>query len=193
MATAASGQTRALSAEDRADIARVEEYLNGIRTLKSEFLQFSEAGGTARGTFYLSRPGRMRLNYEAPNQNYIVADGLFIYFWDEELQQQTNAPIGTTLADVILRRDLRLSGDITVRNIERGPGILEISIVQTKDPGAGILTLVFEDRPLRLRKWRVLDAQGLTTEVALINPQVGIDLPRSLFSFRDPNFGRRRD
>ena len=113
--------------------------------------------------------------------------------WDDELKQQSNAPLGSTIADLILRDDLRLSGDLSVTGIRRGPGSLEVGLVETKDPGKGRLTLIFEDNPLRLRKWRVLDAQGLTTEVALLNPRTGMPLDRDLFVFHNPNFGRKRD
>src|SRR3546814_1617451 len=56
----ASAEDAALSAEDRADVARVEDYLNGITSMKSSFLQSSSTGHVARGTVWLRRPGRMR-------------------------------------------------------------------------------------------------------------------------------------
>ncbi|WP_119679992.1 LolA family protein [Indioceanicola profundi] len=176
-----------------AEIARVEEYLNGIRTLKSDFVQVSSDGAAAEGTFYLSRPGRMRIEYDPPVENFIVADGRFVYFWDAEMREQSNAPIGSTLADFLLRGDIRLSGDVTVTDVQRDGNLLEVSLVQTKDPGLGQLTLVFEDQPLRLRKWRVLDATGQMTEVALQNPQQGVELDRNLFFFRDPTRRQERD
>lgn len=181
-----------LSERDKADIARIEAYLNSIRTLRSRFLQAAPDGNLARGTFFMQRPGKMRIEYDPPIGNYIVADGWFIHFWDAELRQQSNAPIGSTLAELILRDDLLLSGAVTVNDIQRGPGRIEIELVETKDPAKGRLTLVFEDNPLRLRKWRVLDAQGLTTEVALLDPQFGMPLDRRLFTFVSPDFGRFR-
>src|SRR3546814_3743375 len=55
----ASAEAAALSAEDRADVARVEAYLNGITSMKSSFLQSSSTGHVARGTVWLRRPGRI--------------------------------------------------------------------------------------------------------------------------------------
>jgi len=182
-----------LSGQDRADIARVEDYLNQIRTLRARFVQIADDGSSMRGMFHLSRPGKMRIDYDEPVENFIVADGRFVYFWDAELEQQSNAPIGSTLADMLLRDRIDLSGDVTVTGMERGPGYLEVTLVQTADPGLGRLTLVFEERPFALRKWRVLDAQGLTTEVALMNPELGVALNQDLFYFRDPTRRRRDD
>lgn len=180
-----------LSAEDQARLPAIEAYLNDIRSLKSQFIQSSDDGGAlATGTFQLLRPGRMRIDYDG-NGNYIVADGRFVYFWDAEVKEQQNAPIGSTLADFLLRDQIRLSGDVTITHFGHDDGVLEVTLVQTKEPGQGSLTLVFEDKPFGLRKWRVLDAQGHTTEVALQNPQFGVSLDKDLFYFRDA--GRRRD
>ena len=179
----------ALSAQDRAVVARVEAYLNEIRTLQSRFVQIAPDGRQASGTFYLSRPGRMRLEYDPPVKDFVVADGAFLFYWDGEMRQQSSAPIGSTLADFILRKEIRLAGDVTVTGVFQAPGVVEVSLAETKDAGKGTLTLVFEDRPFRLRKWRVLDAQGLTTEVALINPRDGVQLDTNLFYFKEPRSG----
>ncbi len=60
---------------DRADIARVEEYLNSIRTLRARFIQLTQTGGRSQGTFYLSRPGRLRLEYDPPVPTILIANG----------------------------------------------------------------------------------------------------------------------
>ncbi|MFV3076775.1 LolA family protein [Niveispirillum fermenti] len=193
-AAAAKGAPPPLSAEAKARLPAVEAYLNSIRSLKSQFIQSSDDGGPmAAGTFQLLRPGRMRIDYDPPNANFIVADGRFVYFWDAEVREQQNAPIGSTLADFLLRERISLSGDVTVTRLEQEDGLLELTLVQTKDPGLGSLTLVFEEKPFGLRKWRVLDAQGRTTQVALQNPQFGVSLDKDQFYFRDPGRRRGRD
>ncbi|WP_372400333.1 outer membrane lipoprotein carrier protein LolA [Azospirillum sp. HJ39] len=193
-ASAAPAVPVALTAQDEATVAKVEEYLNGIVNLQSKFLQVAPNGRQATGTFYLSRPGKMRLEYDRPLKDFIVADGSFVFYWDGEMRQQSSAPIGSTLADFILRKTIRLSGDVTVTEVFQAPGVIEVSLLETKDPGKGTLTLVFEDRPFQLRKWRVLDAQGLTTEVALLNPRTDVTFERDMFYFKEPargsDFGR---
>lgn len=177
----------ALSAQDQATLARVEEYLNSVHTLQSKFIQVAPNGRQTTGTFYLSRPGKMRLEYDPPVKDFVVADGAFLFYWDGEMRQQSSAPIGSTLADFILRKEVRLTGDVTVTDVYQAPGVVEVSLVETKDPGKGTLTLVFEDRPFQLRKWRVLDAQGLTTEVALVNPRAGVQFDAGMFYFKEPS------
>ena len=81
---------------------------------------------------------------------------------------------------------------VTITHVVRPPGALAVSIIQTDDAGKGELTLIFEDKPLRLHKWRVLDAQGLVTTVALSEIRTGVKLEDGLFVFHDPNLGKRR-
>ena len=62
-------------------------------------------------------------------------------------------------------------------------------MVQTDSPAAGSVSLIFEDNPLRLAKWRVIDAQGAWVEVALMEPRFDVTFrnPAELFSTVDPN------
>ncbi|MCM2342972.1 MAG: outer membrane lipoprotein carrier protein LolA [Alphaproteobacteria bacterium] len=174
-------------AENSAEItAQVETYLQGLKTAKARFLQTAGDGSQAIGTFYLSRPGKLRFEYDPPVKDYVVADGYFIYFYDGQLQEQSNAPIGQTMADFLLRPDLRLKGDIKVSKIEHGNELVLVSLVQASDPAAGTLTLAFSEEPFALKKWRVTDAQGAITEVELFQLQTGVNLPSSLFVYSDP-------
>src|SRR5437016_2028338 len=63
-------------------IAKVESYLNGVKTLTAQFLQTNPDGSVATGVFYLNRPGKMRLAYNPPSKLLIVADGDTLYHQD---------------------------------------------------------------------------------------------------------------
>lgn len=169
------------------EISRAETYLKTLGTARARFLQTAPDGSEATGTFYLSRPGRLRFEYDPPAKDFVVADGLLIYFYDGQLGEQSNAPIGQTLADFLLRGDLRLSGDVRVVEVKRAGGLLQVQLVQTGDPQAGSLTLGFSEKPFSLRKWRVVDSQGLITEVELFDLEAGIALAPGLFVYRDPD------
>lgn len=169
------------------DIDKAEKYLNSLNTVKARFLQTSQDGTQLIGTFYLNRPGRLRFEYDSPIEDFIVADGFFIYFYDALLKQQTNAPIGQTLADFILREDLSLSDDIVITNMKESGGLLLISLAQSSDVNAGTLTLGFEQHPMKLKKWRIIDPYGATTELELFKLQENVTLPEELFVYIDPN------
>lgn len=168
------------------EVIQAENYLKTLKTAKARFLQTANDGSQAIGTFYLSRPGKLRFEYDPPIKDFVVADGYFIYFYDSQLQEQSNAPIGQTLADFLLREDLSLSGDVLVKDINRGGDLLQITLSQKSDPGAGTLMLGFTEEPFELKKWRVKDSQGIITEVELFQMQTGINLTSSLFVYSDP-------
>lgn len=175
------------------DAAAVETYLKNLGTAQARFVQTTHDGTQLVGTFYLQRPGKLRFEYDAPIEDFVVADGFFIYFYDAELGEQTNAPIGQTLADFILREDLSLSGDLKVKGIKRAGGFLQVELQQAADPEAGSLTLAFKeskDIPLTLSKWRIVDGQGLITEVELFYLKKDIKHPKNLFVYADPKKGK---
>ncbi|MBI3419047.1 MAG: outer membrane lipoprotein carrier protein LolA [Proteobacteria bacterium] len=185
----AQKKAAALSAEDRETISRIETYFNTIHTLRAEFMQTLSDGNTSTGTLSIRRPGKMRLEYTPPNHDLLVADGLFVHAWDSQAKTSSSVPLGRSMADIILRDPLKLSGDVDVKEIRYFPEMIEVDIVQSDDPASGILTLEFQDKPLQLKNWRVKDGQGTQTRVALYNEQVNQDIPSSTFVYRDPNFG----
>ncbi len=169
------------------ELKQAEAYFQDLKTVKSRFTQTSPDGSQIRGTFYLNRPGKLRFEYDAPSKDFVVADGLFIYFYDGQVKQQSNAPISQTLADFLLRKDLKLSGDLKVTKIMRAGGLLQITMIQRDEPKAGELTLGFNEQPkYQLKKWRVKDSVGNITETELFDMQTGIKLPSSLFAYHDP-------
>ncbi len=186
----AAEQAAHLSNQDKSDIARIENYLNNLKNISADFMQIDDAGGIMHGTLDISRPGKMHVAYNPPNKDFIIADGSFVHIWDDSLQNQTNVPQGSSLAEFILRDPVKLAGDVTITKIQHFAAKIEVTLVQTTDPGAGSLTLVFEDRPLNLRQWKVLDAEGHSTGVNLQNMEEVASFPRDTFVFVPPNFGK---
>ncbi len=173
-----------LTAEDLADVARIEDYLNGIRTMRARFFQVAPSGAQAEGNLFIARPGRMRIAYDPPVPILIVAHDRTVGYYDRELKQAQYFGADQTPTALLLREKIRLAGsDLAIARFERSPGALRITLVQAADPGQGSLTLVFADRPLALHKWTVVDSQGAATEIALLAPEFGVPLEPKLFLF----------
>jgi len=190
-AAAAEAKRAPLGPEDRADIARAETYLNGVLTLKARFLQVSANGASAEGDAYLSRPGKLRLQYDPPSPLLVVADGSFLIVHDRELGAPSYVPLGSTPAGILVRAGVKLDGgDLSVTKVARPPGLLRITVTQTEDNAAGDLTLVFSERPFELRQWEVRDAQHQVTTVSLFEARSGVKLDPKLFEFVNPEFAR---
>ena len=62
-----------MSPQDQADVAQIETYLNGVKSLKARFTQVAGDGGVSQGTAWLERPGRMRFQYDPPAPFLLIA------------------------------------------------------------------------------------------------------------------------
>jgi outer membrane lipoprotein-sorting protein len=174
------------TAQDRADLARVEAYLNNLRTLKAHFLQVAPDGGISEGTAWLERPGRMRFQYDPPAPFLLVAADGLLMFHDSQLNQTSNIFLSQTPLGILLANKVTLSGDVTVTSMERQPGQIQVSLIRTASPSDGTLTLIFADNPLALRQWTVLDAQRKETRVTLYNVALGGSFDPALFNVANP-------
>ena len=175
---------KSLSDAEKIVVGRIETYLNGLVTLKSRFLQASSTGNYTEGTFYLSRPGKMRIEYDPPVQFLIVADGTWLMYLDKELDQLTHLPLGTTPADILVQEKVSLlAGDLIVSKVEHAPGVIGVTLMREDEEG-GHLTLIFADKPLELKKWIVVDPQGVKTSVSLLSTQRDVSFEPGLFNIK---------
>jgi outer membrane lipoprotein-sorting protein len=176
----------ALNPDQKADVDRVQSYLNGIRTLSSRFQQSSGEGSQATGQLWLARPGRMRFEYDPPVPLLLVANGNNIFYYDKELQQVSELRVSETPAGFLLRDQITLSGDVTLTRFEHKPGAIRLTMVETSEPGQGSATLALTDRPLELRQWTIVDPQQKEVTVALTDPHYGAPVDEKLFYWTDP-------
>ncbi len=177
----------AATAADKALLGKVEAYLNSITTLRARFLQVTSQGDLARGTFYLRRPGRLRVEYDPPSPVLIVADGFRLIYYDKELNTVNMVPLDDTLAAFLARKTISFGDDVTVTHLIHKDGAVRVTLVKKGEPENGSLTLVFDETPLRLRLWVVTDAQGTQTRVALQEPDFGVKLSDDLFDAPNPD------
>lgn len=165
---------------------RIERYLNSITTLRSRFLQISPAGDIARGTVLISRPGKMRIDYDPPVPVLIVTEGGWLMFYDKELEASSYTSLDDSLAGFLVRPRIQLGGDVMVRDLDRAKSVVRVTIVRRDAPESGALTLVFSENPLSLRQWTLIDGRGGETRVALENPLFNGKIDAKEFDFTPP-------
>lgn len=174
-------------ADERETLTRLLDYLNRIDTLKARFVQVSSNGAYAEGDLYLDRPGRMRFEYDPPHPALLIANGVTLLYYDRELKQATFLPLWETPLWFLIREEIDLETGVEVQAIERRAGTIRVTLQLSEDGGEGQVTLVFGDRPVSLHSWEIQDAQGISTEVALVNPDFGAEVERSLFEHGELN------
>lgn len=171
-----------LDSAQKKQVIKIQDYLNAISTLRARFMQVTTQGSFAQGEFLLSRPGRMRIDYDEPVPVLIISDGTIVMYKDEELDQLSYVPLSTLPASMFIGDRVDFFGDdLMITDYENAKGAVRITLQRNEDPLEGSLTLVFEARPLMLKKWSVVDAQGITTTVSLLGPEFGETLDEALF------------
>lgn len=175
-----------LDARDSADVERIQNYLNSIRTLRGHFIQTSSNGGFAEGKIYLERPNRIRIDYAPPTKLQVFADGFWLIYVDYELQNVDQVPLSSTPAALLVSKNVKLSGDVTVLGVTRGKQTIDVRLTQTDDEDQGQLIFGFTDSPLQLQNWTVIDAQRVHTRVALVNTEFNVKIDPYVFFFDPP-------
>ena len=175
----------ALDSDQLAAVLKAERYLNDVRSLRSRFVQIASNGSYAEGEVYINRPGRMRFEYDPPSPVLLIADGTNLLYYDKELKQATFIPLWETPLWFLIRKTVDLSGDVQVTGVEQEAAALRMTLQDVESADIGSVTLVFSDRPFALRSWEVTDAQGITTNLTLINPDFGAKFDKSVFDYGD--------
>jgi outer membrane lipoprotein-sorting protein len=179
-----------LSDKDKADVARIEAYLNNIETLRSPFVQLASGGRFAEGTIYIERPRRLRLDYKPPATVQVYANGNWLLHVDTELETVTHIPISSTPVGFLVGDKIRFSGQVEVHRVVREKQTISVVLGETDAPEAGSFTLTFSDNPLQLRRWTVVDAQGVTTNVTLVGAAFNVAIPPGVFAFDETKYER---
>ncbi|MEP5193642.1 MAG: outer membrane lipoprotein carrier protein LolA [Roseobacter sp.] len=178
-------------AAEQLTLAELSTYINSLTTFKSDFRQVNDDGTVSTGTLYVSRPGKMRFEYDPPEQALVVASASAVYIIDRKsnLPPETY-PLRRTPLSLILGRNIDLTRAKMVREA-RFDG--RTTVVTAEDPDNaeyGSIQLTFTDAPTMLRQWVIYDAAGGQTTVELSAFETGMDLPNALFS---PERASRRD
>ena len=171
-------------------LRKIDKYLNQTKTMQAAFTQVGPQGEFSEGVLYLRRPGRLRFDYALPEPLLIVADGTWLIMHDRELGQVTRWPIADTPLNLLVKKDVNLAQDAEIISITHlgSPDDPQI-LVRLRDrgrPDIGLLTITFQKDPIRLLKWEIIDARGLTTRITLYQPHENMKLAPELFRFRDP-------
>lgn len=183
-----------ISGEDREDIlTKIEDNLNKVRSLKATFIQRGPEGNVDEGTIYLERPGKIRFEYANDNPILVVSNGDMLSFVDYEIKQVSRWPIDKTPLSVLVDDHIDLKDqDIEIPEMIRFAGLIKMSVLQPDQKDQGYITLIFEESTMELRSWEVVDVQGYTTRIALLNPEYNVAVDDKNFTFDDPRPQRNR-
>lgn len=159
-----------LSAEQRAIIDRVNGYLSGVQALSGKFIQIGPDGTRTQGDFVISKPGRVRFEYDDPSPIELIADGSSVVVRDRRLATQDVYPLSQTPLRFLLADRVDLSKDTHLVAVYADDVFVTV-VVEEKSGivGTSRLMIMFSAKDMQLKQWTVTDPQGYDTTVAVYN------------------------
>jgi outer membrane lipoprotein-sorting protein len=165
-----STSTTALSPEQRGIIERVNNYLSTMQILSGKFVQVGPDGRRTQGTFYISKPGKVRFEYDDPSPIELIADGQSVVVRDRNLATQDVYPLSQTPLRFLLADHVDLTKDTSLVAVYADDVFVTV-VVEEKNGvvGTSRLMIMFNAKDMQLKQWTVTDPQGYDTTVAVYN------------------------
>jgi outer membrane lipoprotein-sorting protein len=162
--------------------ARINAYFNSFQTLKGEFVQTGAKGRSTRGVMHLSKPGKLRFEYEPPNPLLIASDGKWLTIKNKVKEKGDQVPLSSTPMRLIVASKLNLLAETSVVQFEQINGLTTMGLVDKKGSIAGQIYLVFDDARGELVQWIIVDGKGQRTTVELSNLEKNVKMNPKLFN-----------
>jgi len=211
----AMSQSVGVAADSKAAVHALESRYAHARTLEASFLErYSDGKGgiqSESGTVYFSRPGRMRWDYESPEQKLFLVDGTNVWFYVpadrtvSRAKMKESSDWRTPVALLVGKADLsRLCRSIDIANptsatsekTEARPlraGDTVLRCMPRKGGGDSVDTsdslrevLLETDPQARLVRVVLREAGNIETEFRFGNWEENISIPEAQFHFQPP-------
>lgn len=188
----AGGEIKELTGEARTKaLASASAALQNQKRLQGGFMQIGPDGSVAKGRFFLSRPGKIRFQYDIPDTMLVVADGSTVTIQDKRLKTFNRAPLRSTPMYFFLKDNIDLAKDAKVTRVAKQADTILISIKDRSGQTDGVLTLLFISSNYELRQWLIEDGAGGVTRVALQDLRRPESLDPKLFVLQPKNQSAR--
>ena len=161
--------TKKISSFDNKLLNQLENYLNQLNNISSQFIQSSTSGSEKTGEILISKPGKLRIEYKKSKELLIVADGKWLHYFDIELNEIQSVIIEKSPAWILLKKNLDLKNDFNISKLEKKSGKITLTLVDKNIENIEKVELIFSSNPIKLKKWIVTDSQEIETTVALLN------------------------
>ena len=164
-------------------LAALSRYLNSFTTAQGEFTQINADGTISTGTVSIHRPGRVRFDYDPPEETLVMAGGGQVAIFDAKSNTGPEQyPLKRTPLNLILEREVDLGRrDMVMGHREEGPTTV-VTARDPENPESGTIRLVFTGDPVELRQWVITDEGGSETTVILGELQTGVRLSARMFN-----------
>lgn len=175
--------TSSAAVADAIPLRDISRYFNSFETAQAKFTQVNADGTLSTGTLYIQRPGRVRFEYDPPDDALVMAGGGSVAIFDAKSNQPPEQyPLKRTPLNIILQRQVNLESEEMVVGYTSDDTTTTVVAQDPENADAGTLQLVFTGDPVQLRKWVITDGGGSDTTVILGELALDVQMSQRLFS-----------
>jgi outer membrane lipoprotein-sorting protein len=179
------------AAAQQLSLNEISAYLNSLKTAQGEFTQINDDGTISTGTIYIKRPGKVRFEYNPPEQALVVAGSNTVVVVDKKSNQPPESyPLSQTPLSIILAPQVNLGRANMVTGHSYDGTATVVTAQDPANPQYGNIQMKFTGNPVELRQWIINDGNGSQTTVVLGDLRKGGNLPNSLFNVGSPGVNR---
>ena len=168
---------------DPYSLEKLSEYLTNLKFLKATFLQVNSDGSKSSGSILVKRPGRMRFDYDKPDNTLVlVAAGALVIFDPKGDNEPMTYPVRNNPISLLLKSEIDLINSGMVSNYQKG---LEEAVLTIKDPTKpkrGSVELLFLGEQPELKKFTLKNENGTSISIFLENNEYPNNINDTLFS-----------
>ena len=180
------------AAAEKLSLSEISQYLNSFQTASGDFTQINDDGTISTGKIHIKRPGRVRFEYDPPDQTLVVADGDTVGVIDPKSNTGPEGyPLHRTPLKIILARNVDLTRARMVTGHASDGKTTTVRAQDPENPEYGSIELVFTGAPVELRQWVINDSGGSRTTVVLGALDTGVRLANDRFTIPGKDNGWR--
>ena len=176
-----SCQTGHALEKNKSATSQIENFFKNLITLEANFIQVSPSGNVSNGKIYLDLPGKLRIDYENPNNLLITCKGFWIVIQDREAKTTNNIPVKSSPFAILLENKSFLENQNIKTEYSIKAGIVSLKIKSQNNDKQESLILEFTENPFSLKKWVIQDSLGENTTVLIQNAKYNSELSHLLF------------
>ena len=193
-AAALSVATALPAAAEKLSLSQISSYFNSFRTAQGSFTQVNDDGTISTGQLYIKRPGRVRFEYDPPEETLVVADGDTVGVVDPKSNTGPEGyPLHRTPLKIILANKVDLTRERMVTGHSSDGKTTTIRAQDPAHPEYGSIDLVFTANPVELRQWVINDDTGSRTTVVLGDLGTGMRIDNERFVIPGIGTGPKRN
>ncbi len=184
------------AAENDETVDQLQKSYDSAADFTADFRQETELKTLNRtlkawGKVSFKRPGKMLWKYDEPKNQWVLADGKSLYFYQPDQAQVLKTPLKNAFRSDVpltfllgignLKRDFK----VTSKGVENGLAVLQLG---PKDGSQGVdeVTLGVDQKNFTINWARIRDPAGNLTTVRFSNLRRGVGLNDSVFRLQVP-------